>query len=61
MAHGLVMLEGQGLQLLGRDWHEIWTGDFIWMGPYCPQQFFAVGDGEAVYLLYKNVNRDVAL
>ncbi len=61
MEHGLVMLEGQGLQLLGRDWHEIWTGDFIWMGPYCPQQFFCVGEGEAVYLLYKNVIRDVVL
>lgn len=61
MEHGLVMLQGQGMQLLGRDWHEIWAGDFIWMGPYCPQQFFCTGDGEAVYLLYKNVNRDVAL
>ena len=61
MEHGLVMVEGQGMQLLGRDWHEVWAGDFIWMGPYCPQQFFCTGDGEAVYLLYKNVNRDVAL
>lgn len=61
MEHGLVMLQGQGMQLLGRDWHEVWTGDFIWMGPYVPQQFFCTGDGEAIYLLYKNVNRDVAL
>ncbi|HEY9568980.1 MAG TPA: hypothetical protein VIR38_12880, partial [Thalassobaculum sp.] len=59
MEHGLYMLEGQGLYLLGREWHECWAGDFIWMGPYVPQQFYATGWGESAYLLYKNVNRDV--
>lgn len=59
MEHGLYMLEGQGLYLLGRDWHECWVGDFIWMGPYVPQQFYATGWEETAYLLYKNVNRDV--
>ncbi|MDB5411870.1 MAG: hypothetical protein JWR10_205 [Rubritepida sp.] len=61
MEHGLYMLEGQGLYLLGRDWHECWQGDFIWMGPYVPQQFYPTGWGETSYLLYKNVNRDVVL
>ena len=61
MEHGLYMLEGQGLYLLGQDWHEIWAEDFIWMGGYCPQQFYPTGFGDACYLLYKNVNRDVAL
>ncbi len=59
MEHGLFMLGGQGLYLLGGDWHECWAGDFVWMGPYVPQQFYATGWGEASYLLYKNVNRDV--
>ncbi len=59
MEHGLYMLRGQGLYLLGRDWHECWTGDFVWMGPYVPQQFYATGWGEAAYLLYKDINRDV--
>lgn len=59
MEHGLYMLQGQGLQLLGSDWHEIWTGDFVWMGSYVPQQFYATGWGGAEYLLYKDVNRDV--
>ncbi len=59
MEHGLYMLDGQGLYLLGRDWHECWAGDFIWMGAYVPQQFYCTGWGEAAYLLYKNVNRDV--
>lgn len=61
MEHGLYMLEGQGLYFLGRDWHEIWAQDFIWMGGYCPQQFYPTGFDQACYLLYKNVNRDVAL
>ena len=61
MEHGLYMLEGQGLYFLGQDWHEIWAGDFIWMGSFCPQQFYPTGYGRAVYLLYKDVNRDVVL
>lgn len=61
MEHGLYMLEGQGLYLLGTEWHEIWERDFIWMGGYCPQQFYPTGHDDACYLLYKNVNRDVAL
>ncbi len=61
MEHGLYMLEGQGLYLLGTEWHEIWAEDFIWMGGYCPQQFYPTGFDDAAYLLYKNVNRDVVL
>jgi (S)-ureidoglycine aminohydrolase len=61
MEHGLFMLQGQGLYFLSNDWHEIWAEDFIWMGGYCPQQFYPTGPGECCYLLYKNVNRDVSL
>lgn len=61
MEHGLYMLQGQGLYFLGDEWHEIWADDFIWMGGFCPQQFYPTGFGEAVYLLYKDVNRDVSL
>ncbi|WP_338663549.1 (S)-ureidoglycine aminohydrolase [Pararoseomonas sp. SCSIO 73927] len=59
MEHGMVMLQGQALQLLGRDWHELWAGDFVWMGPYVPQQIYATGNEVCEYLLYKDVNRDV--
>ncbi len=58
MEHGMVMLQGQALQLLGRDWHELWTGDFVWMGPFVPQQIYATGNEACEYLLYKDVNRD---
>lgn len=61
MEHGLYMLEGQGLYYLGDRWREVRAGDFIWMGPYCPQSFYATSSFPARYLYYKNVNRDVAL
>ena len=59
MEHGMVMLQGQALQMLGRDWHELWGDDFVWMGPYVPQQIYATGTEVCEYLLYKDVNRDV--
>jgi (S)-ureidoglycine aminohydrolase len=61
MEHGLCFLEGQGLYYLGDAWREVKAGDFIWMGPYCPQGFFATGSTPARYLYYKNVHRDVEL
>jgi (S)-ureidoglycine aminohydrolase len=59
MEHGLVMLRGQALQPLGRDWHELREGDFVWMGLYPPQRIYATGNKVVEYLLYKDVNRDV--
>lgn len=61
MEHGLYMLEGQGLYYLGDRWREVRAGDFIWMGPWCPQSFYATSSFPARYLYSKNVNRDVTL
>ena len=61
MEHGLYMLEGQGIYYLGDRWHEVRAGDFIWMGPYVPQSFYATSSEPARYLYYKNANRDVGL
>jgi (S)-ureidoglycine aminohydrolase len=61
MEHGLYFLEGQGMYLLGDRWMEVRAGDFIWMGPYCPQSFYATGSEPARYIYYKNVHRDVEL
>jgi (S)-ureidoglycine aminohydrolase len=55
------MLQGQGLYYLGNDWREVQQDDFIWMGPFCPQSFFATGSTPARYIYYKNVNRDIDL
>ena len=58
MEHGLLMLEGQGVYRLGDDWYPVQKGDVIWMAPFCPQWFVAMGKGPASYLYYKDVNRD---
>jgi (S)-ureidoglycine aminohydrolase len=57
MEHGLLMLSGAGIYRLGEDWHPVQAGDVIWMAPYCPQWFVAMGDEPARYIYYKNVNR----
>ena len=57
MEHGLLMLEGGGIYRLGENWYSVSAGDFIWMGPYCPQWFGAIGKAPAKYLIYKDWNR----
>jgi (S)-ureidoglycine aminohydrolase len=57
MEHGLLMLRGQGIYRLGDHWHPVTAGDIIWMAPYCPQWFAALGEEPARYLLYKDWNR----
>ena len=57
MEHGLMMLEGGGIYRLGDYWYPVLAGDFIWMAPYCPQWFGAIGKTAASYLLYKDWNR----
>jgi len=57
MEHGLIMLEGGGIYRLGDCWYPVTAGDFIWMGPWCPQWFGALGKTPAKYLIYKDWNR----
>jgi (S)-ureidoglycine aminohydrolase len=57
MEHGLLMLEGGGVYRLGDSWYPVTAGDFIWMGPWCPQWFGAIGKVPAKYLIYKDWNR----
>jgi (S)-ureidoglycine aminohydrolase len=57
MEHGLIMLEGGGIYRLGESWYPVTAGDFIWMAPWCPQWFGAIGKTPAKYLIYKDSNR----
>ncbi len=57
MEHGLIMLEGGGIYRLGDSWYPVTAGDFIWMRPWCPQWFGAIGKVPAKYLIYKDWNR----
>ncbi len=58
MEHGLLMLAGQGVYRLDEQWYPVREGDAIWMAPFCPQWFVAMGKTPARYLYYKDVNRD---
>jgi (S)-ureidoglycine aminohydrolase len=57
MEHGLLMLEGGGIYRLGDSWYPVTAGDFIWMAPWCPQWFGAIGKTPAKYIIYKDWNR----
>jgi len=57
MEHGLLMLAGGGIYRLGEHWYPVKKGDFIWMAPFCPQWFGALGKTPAKYLIYKDWNR----
>jgi (S)-ureidoglycine aminohydrolase len=57
MEHGLLMLSGGGIYRLGDHWYPVAEGDFIWMAPFCPQWFGALGKTPAKYLIYKDWNR----
>ncbi len=58
MEHGLLLVAGKGIYRLADQWYPVQAGDAIWMAPYCPQWFTAVGKERAAYLYYKDVNRD---
>ncbi len=57
MEHGLLMLEGAGIYKLSDSWYPVQAGDFIYMAPYCPQWFGALGKKAAKYLIYKDWRR----
>jgi (S)-ureidoglycine aminohydrolase len=59
MEHGLLMLAGKGVYRLDESWYPVQAGDAIWMAPYCPQWFVAMGREPASYLYFKDVNRAV--
>jgi (S)-ureidoglycine aminohydrolase len=61
MEHGLYVLQGKGVYFLDDTWMEVEATDFIWMGPYCPQSYYATGPVASKYIYYKDVNREIPL
>jgi (S)-ureidoglycine aminohydrolase len=61
MEHGLYVLEGKAVYRLNSDWVEVEAGDYMWLRAFCPQACYAGGPGRFRYLLYKDVNRHMAL
>lgn len=52
--HGMMMLSGKGIYRLGDEWMPVTAGDVIFMGPYCPQWYAALGSNPTRYILYKD-------
>ena len=61
MEHGLYVLQGKGVYFLGSSWMEVEATDFVWMGPFCPQSYYAAGSLASRYIYYTNVNREIAV
>ncbi|KAI4303285.1 hypothetical protein MLD38_038934 [Melastoma candidum] len=59
--HGLLLLEGQGIYRLGDSWYPVQAGDVIWMAPFVPQWYAALGKTVTRYLIYKDTNRNPLL
>lgn len=55
--HGLLLLEGQGIYRLGDKWYPVQAGDAIWMAPFVPQWYGALGKKRSRYILYKDTYR----
>ncbi|MEZ4252643.1 MAG: (S)-ureidoglycine aminohydrolase [Polyangiales bacterium] len=61
MEHGLLFLAGGGVYRLGDSWYPVTAGDTIWMAPYLPQWFGALGKTPSRYIYYKDMARDPLL
>ena len=61
MEHGLYVLQGTADYRLNEDVISVEAGDYMWLRAFCPQCCTATGDGLFRYLLYKDVNRHMAL
>ena len=57
MEHVLLMPAGHGVYRLEDSWYPVAAGDAIWMAPFCPQWFAAVGKAPASYLSFMDVYR----
>ena len=59
--HGLLMLQGGGLYRLNERFYPVSAGDAIWMAPFVPQWFGALGSGRARYIIFKDTGADPLL
>lgn len=59
--HGAYLLSGKGMYHLDGEWMPVEKGDYIFMGAYCPQAAYAVGDEPLSYVYSKDCNRDIKL
>ncbi|KAF0909065.1 hypothetical protein E2562_030817 [Oryza meyeriana var. granulata] len=58
--HGLLLLGGQGIYRLGDSWYPVQAGDTIWMAPFVPQWYAALGKTKTSDALDKHLEKAVA-
>jgi len=58
MEQSLTLLKGQGMFKLNENWHPSQAGDVIWVAPYCPHWFAAIGKEPACLIRCLEVNRE---
>ena len=56
--HGLLLMHGNGIYRLGDQWMPVKKGDSIWMAPFVPQWYGALGNEPSRYILYKDTTED---
>lgn len=54
--HGLILLQGEGLYMLGERFFPVSAGDVIYMAPFVPQWYAALGKQRSRYWLYKDTH-----
>lgn len=54
--HGLLLLRGEGIYMLGERFFPVATGDVIYMAPFVPQWYAALGQSPTRYWLYKDIS-----
>lgn len=54
--HGLLLLRGHGIYMLGERFFPVTAGDVIYMAPFVPQWYAALGSEPTRYFLYKDTN-----
>jgi (S)-ureidoglycine aminohydrolase len=52
----ILILSGGGISRLGDEWSLVTAGDFLWIGPGCPQWFGALGNAPTKCLIYQPRN-----
>lgn len=58
MESGWYLLSGEGICRLGQEWHAVQRSDALWLAPYCPHWFGALGTAPSVVLVVREVNPD---
>jgi (S)-ureidoglycine aminohydrolase len=55
----VLILSGGGIVRLGEDWYRVTAGDFMWIGPGCPEWFGALGNIPTTRLVYQHGDHNI--